>query len=101
MHESTLFLFIIKLSLGSIAAFLAIMLWSKTRDIAWMSFAAGTIIAYAGIIHDLLKTLGISNFNAIGSKITIYSVPLIDILFLGIPFLFYILALILILIRSK
>ena len=47
-----------RLVLGAAAAFLAIVLWSKTRDIAWMLIVIGTITAYIGIVHSILDMLG-------------------------------------------
>ena len=43
MTQGDMVLSIVKLVLGGISAFCAIMLWSKTRDAAWMSLAAGVV----------------------------------------------------------
>lgn len=52
-------LFIIKLSIGGIAAFLAIFIMSKTRDASWMFLVAGFIFAYAVIVYDLMRYIGV------------------------------------------
>ena len=49
-----------RLILGAIAAFFAIMLWSKTRDAAWMLMVAGTLVMYIEIVYSILETLGIT-----------------------------------------
>jgi len=58
-----------QLILGALASFLAIMLWSKTRDIAWMLIVIGTIAAYIEIIYSILNNFGFisADFLLIGS----------------------------------
>ena len=58
-----------QLILGALASFLAIMLWSKTRDAAWMLIVIGTIAAYIEIIYSILNHFGFINadFLPIGS----------------------------------
>ena len=97
MAQSTLVLYIIKLSLGGIAAFLAILLWSKTRDAAWMSLVAGVVTSYAGIVYNMLVDLGI----VLSGGPLVFGIPLATLLFTCIPTLFYILAFVLMLIRNK
>jgi hypothetical protein len=48
-----------RLLLGAAAAFFAIMLWSRTRDMAWMFVAAGTLAAYVETVYSILNGLGI------------------------------------------
>jgi len=77
-----------RLSLGALASFFAIMLWSKTRDVAWMLMVIGTIAAYVETVYSILKLFGISG----GSFITIGSVPLLTILLPCLPTVFIIAA---------
>ncbi|MDR0289961.1 MAG: hypothetical protein LBI06_03415 [Treponema sp.] len=49
-----------RLILGALAAFLAIMLWAKTRDAAWMLIVIGIIVAYIEIIYSILEAQGIT-----------------------------------------
>lgn len=74
-------LFIIKLILGGIAAFLAIFVMSKTRDIAWMFLVAGFLLSYAALVIELMEELGIFDVNAV----TIAGFPLIPLLCAVIP----------------
>ena len=97
MVQSELLLFIVKLVLGGITAFLAIMLWSKTRDAAWMSLVAGAVTSYAGIVYDMMVRLGI----IIPGGISVAGISLATLLFTVIPSCFFILAFILMLIRSR
>lgn len=97
MVQSEIILYIIKLLLGGVAAFFAIMLWSRTRDTAWMSLVAGTIISYAGIVYEMLNEFDIY----IASGITLFGIPIAELLFTIIPPIFYIAAFIMMLQRTK
>jgi hypothetical protein len=97
MIQPDLILFIVKLILGGITAFLAILLWSKTRDAAWMSLVAGAVTSYAGIVYDMMVELGI----IVPESISVAGIPLVELLFSIIPGCFFILAFILMLIRTR
>lgn len=97
MQNSELVLYVIKLILGGIAAFFAIMLWSKTRDIAWMCLVAGTITSYAGVVYTMMTDLGIF----LGLSTSLFGMPIPSLVFAVIPNLFYISAFVLMLIRSR
>lgn len=97
MPEASLLLYIIKLVLGGIAAFFAILLWSKTRDAAWMSLVAGIVTSYANIVYEMLVDLGI----VLSGGPLVAGIPLTTLLFTVIPTLFYILAFILMLLRNR
>lgn len=103
MTEAEIILFTAKLLLGGIIAFLAIALWSKTRDGAWMSLVIAAVTNYAGIISQLLFKLGIvmlKGFKIFGRKVTQEQADLIvQISFSAIPALFVIIAFILMLSR--
>jgi hypothetical protein len=77
-----------RLILGAVAAFLAIMLWSKTRDVAWMFVVIGIIAAYIETIYSILNLFGL-----IGkSFVVIGSVPLVSIVLPNLPTVFFIAA---------
>jgi presenilin-like A22 family membrane protease len=54
---------ICRLILGAISSFLAIMLWSRTRDTAWIFVIISAIIAYVEIVYSILTLLGIAGEN--------------------------------------
>ena len=60
-----------RLILGALAAFFAIMLWSKTRDTAWMLVVIGAIAGYIEIVYSILELFGIT----LGDTMLIGSVP--------------------------
>lgn len=97
MTSAEISMYIVKLVAGGITAFLAIMLWSKTWDVSWMSVVAGFITSYAGIVYNLMVDLGVVT----PSKILVLGVPLSSFLFTIIPYFFFILAFILMLVRRK
>jgi hypothetical protein len=68
-------LFIIKIILGGITAFLAILIMSKTRAASWMCVIAGILISYVALIFDLFET-GIFNIS-----VMIFGIPLITLIF--------------------
>ncbi len=99
MTDSEIILCIIKLVLGGIAAFLAIMLWSRTREPAWICLVAGAVTGYAGIVYELLVKLGIvfaKSYLFPGTEI-----PLSTLFFTIVPLIFVIVAFILMLIKLK
>ena len=85
-----------RLSLGALASFFAIMLWSKTRDVAWMLMVIGTIAAYVETVYAILKLFGISG----GDILLIGSVPLVSIVLPCLPTVFIIAALAVMVVRK-
>ena len=77
-----------RLSLGAVASFFAIMLWSKTRDIAWMLMVIGTIAVYVETVYSILNLFGISGWNIL----TIGSMPVMSIILPCLPTVFFIAA---------
>ncbi|WP_294429290.1 hypothetical protein [uncultured Treponema sp.] len=98
MSETEIIFFIIKLLLGGIIAFLAIMLWSKTRDFSWMFLVFAAVTGYSSIVFDLLLKLGFVTSRQIlvlGNEI-----PLIQLVLTIVPNFFVIAAFILMLIKT-
>ena len=84
-----------RLTTGALAAFFAIMLWSKTRDIAWMLMVIGTIAAYVETVYSILVLFGIT-----GTQLSIGSVPLAVILLPNLRTAFFIAAFVVMVIRK-
>ena len=97
MTQPELILYIIKLFFGGITAFLAILLWSRTRDAAWMSLVAGAVVSYAGTVYSMLEGLGIVYSK--GPEIA--GIPLNSLLFAVVPSIFFITAFVLMILRNK
>jgi hypothetical protein len=86
-----------RLATAAIAAFLAIVLWSRTRDLAWMLIVIGAISSYAEIIFNLLVRLGIVDETRFG----FFGLPLGRILLSNLPFIFLSAALLVMIIRKR
>lgn len=48
-----------RLAFGAVATFLAIVLWSRTRDTAWMFVVVATIIRYGEVVYTTLEIFGV------------------------------------------
>ena len=96
MEHSQIVLSLIHLVSGGAVSFLAILLWSKTRDTAWSALAGGAVISYCGVIFNMLSELGIMTLKDIYIK----DVSLTALAFTVLPDLFFIFAFIVMIIRS-
>ncbi|HOX18456.1 MAG: hypothetical protein KBC36_09690 [Spirochaetia bacterium] len=85
MDGASLVPLVTRLATTALAAFLAIALWSRTRDIAWMLVVIGTVAGYADILYSLLLRFGVVDERT-G---TLLGVPLAETLFANLPALFY------------
>lgn len=50
---------LIRMVFSGAATFAAILLWSRTRDPAWMMVILGMVLLFGGIVYDLLSFFGI------------------------------------------
>jgi hypothetical protein len=78
------------LVLGAFATFCAILLWSRTRDMAWTFIIIGAIVSYADIVLATLRTFGILGEDLLRYHgIPVLQIALADLppLFIGIGFL--------------
>lgn len=94
--NSELILFIIQMVIQGIVSFLAILVMSKTRAPSWMFIVAGFLFSYVALIFELMIKLGVlTNITA-----TLFGLPLLNLLSITIPGLFFIIGLILKLFRK-
>jgi hypothetical protein len=85
-----------RLFFGALAAFFAIVLWSKTRDAAWMLMVIGTIALYVEIVYSILNLFGIAEETGI----IIGSMPLVSLLLPNLSIIFFIIAFMVMVIRK-
>ncbi len=97
MARPDFILYIVKLSLGALASFCAILLWSKTHDGAVMTLVSGVVIAYAGIIYSMLVDMGIVAQNLL----LIAGIPFLTLFFAALPPLLIAVAFLMMIFRSK
>jgi hypothetical protein len=85
-----------RLVLGALTAFFAIMLWSRTRDVAWMLMVTGMLAAYVETIYSVLEMFGVTGTMTA----TIGSVPLASILLPNLPTIFILAAFLVMVVRK-
>jgi hypothetical protein len=96
MDSGQLVYILSRLILGGVASFLGIMLWSRTRDIAWMLIVMGIISAYGETIYTIVNLFGIDG----GNLISIGTIPLLSILLPCFPLLFFVAGLAVMVVRK-
>jgi uncharacterized membrane protein len=85
-----------RLVLGALASFFAIMLWSKTRDVAWMLVVIGTIAAYIETIYSILSLFGITGEGRTSAD----TITPAAIILPNLPTVFFIIAFLVMVIRK-
>ena len=86
-------LFIIKLAAGGVVAFLAILLMSKKRTVAWSFMVSGFLLSYAALVYELLIELGVLTATRYG----LWGIPISTLLCTVLPAVCYIIAFIIML----
>lgn len=72
------------LVIGAFATFCAILLWARTRDMAWTLVIIGAIVSYADIVFTTLLKL-----NVIDPEPFLYrGVPVLSLALANLPLLF-------------
>ena len=72
------------LVLGAFATFAAILLWSRTRDMAWTFLIIAAIISYADIVLTTLRSFGILGENLFRTN----GLPVLQLALANLPLLF-------------
>ncbi len=81
---NSLVLVMVRVVLGFMAAFLSILVWSKTREYAWLLMTAAILLDYVGVLFEALTLVGITAWDS-----GIAGVSLLGLLFQGGPFLLF------------
>ena len=97
MNTGDTVLLVSRLATVAVAAFLAILLWSRTRDLAWMLIVIGVIASYADILFGLLAQLGLVD----ESRYHIFGIPVGRMLLTNLPYLFLCAALLVMIARKR
>ena len=91
---------LIKLLMGAVGTFCAILLWSRTRDVAWVLVVIGVLVSYAGIIFDTLDRFGLVTWD----DFIVAGLPgfaLIQAILTNLPILLYSTAFVVVLARGR
>ncbi len=87
----------IKLVAGFIAAFVSVLLWSKTRDGAWLTMVMGVVFLYLGTLLEVLDSFGFIMYKSL-----LYGeIEILPLLFSVLPYLFFGIGMTLFLIRVR
>jgi hypothetical protein len=86
-----------RLAVSALASLMAIILWSRTRDPAWMLIVVGTIAAYADIVFSLLAVFGVID----PASFSWGGIPVASIVFANLPALFYAIAFLIMIVRKR
>ena len=70
-----------RLGVGAIGTFFAILLWSQTRDAAWVLVIVGTLVAYVEVVFSTLESFGIVS----GEQSYLFGIPVLRIVLANLP----------------
>ncbi len=87
LDEPAVFGLLVRLSLGAVASFLAILSWTRARSLAWIFVVFGVLAGYAGILYSALRLFGLFS----GPEILIFGISLGVLISENVPVLFFIL----------
>ena len=96
MERAEIVLLVLKLLLGGLTAFLAILLWARIGNGVCIAFLMAALTGYVGILMEVLEAVHVITFDAK----TLAGIPLGSLIFTLVPFIFYILAFVMLLSRS-
>jgi hypothetical protein len=71
----------LQLAVGAVATFFAILVWSRTRDIAWILIVLAVLVAYAGYVVRTLEQFGLID----ASKYVIAGFPVFELVLSNLP----------------
>ena len=88
MSDYSFLYFLVRVLLGAVAGFCAILFWSRNRDAAWIFMILGTLILYFHIIFEMLVKIKllVPEFFII-SGVSFFEV--IALFLAAVPFVFY------------
>jgi len=87
----------VRFAVMAVTTFLAIIVWSRIRDLAWMLIVVGIIASYADILYSLLVEYGLVPDAARSAGAT----GLLAYIFPNLPWLFFCLAFVVMIRRRR
>lgn len=97
MEREMIALVLARLLFSAAAAYLAILLWAKTRDAAWMFVMAGIIVSYAENLYSSFASAGI----VAESALTVAGIPLVRLVGTNLPMLLFSIGFLVMIARRK
>jgi hypothetical protein len=86
-----------RVGLSAVAAFLAILLWSNTRDTAWMFIVVGLVVEFAQVMYSTLELFGIVQENVF----TLAGIAVGRVVLIALPYIFFCIAVIIMIARNR
>ena len=96
MTADSMIFIISRLVFGAGSAFFAIILWSRTRDSAWMLIVVGTVFRYGQIMYETFSMFGIVRADVV----LVPGYLGINTILENLPYVFFIAAFIIIIRRT-
>lgn len=87
----------IKLITGFVAAFTSVLLWSKTRDRAWLTMVLGVVFLYLGTLLEILDFFGFVMYKSIQDG----EIAFLPSLFNVLPYVFFSIGMMFFLLRVR
>jgi hypothetical protein len=81
----------------ALATFLAIVVWARTRDAAWMLIVIGIVAGYADILYSLLLEFGLAS----EATLSVAGLPILSILFPVLPWFFFSIGFLVMIVRRR
>ena len=91
---------LIRLAVGAVGTFFAILLWSKSRDSAWVLVVIGTLVSYTEIIFSTLMNLKLVQPDAF-LLFGLEGFPLVHTVLVNLPMVFFTIAFIIVISRRR
>jgi hypothetical protein len=96
MATSGVIVMLARLGIGAIATFMAILVWSSTRDTAWMFVVMGTVLRYGEIMYTTFQDFGIAPPDPL-----FFGIPAVRLLLDNLPTILYAVAFAVVLARGR
>lgn len=97
MSDQLVVTLVIKLAAGFFAAFISIILWSKTRDGAWLTMVLGVAFLFVGTLFEILEEFGFVRYNSLYYG----EIEILPLVFEVLPYLFFGIGMLIFLIRVR
>jgi hypothetical protein len=90
---------LVRVCVGALGTFCAILVWARTRDPAWVLIVLGVLLSYVGTIFETLVSLGLFVWGG-----TVFGLPagqIAGLLLDNAPILLFAVAFVLVLVRHR
>lgn len=84
-NDPSIIVLLVKMITGFAATVSAVVLWSKTREAAWLFIVTGTVFLYGEVIIQVLELYGLTDLYLV----SLYGIPVVSMIFALFPFLFF------------